>query len=228
MATLAQLRTMVKETFKRTDKDTEIDRAINDAYDEMVAAIYPRKSQDQIYKPLIIGREEYPLPDTILRVTHPIRLINTAANDSSSSSYPMDFISKDEYDLWEPNPNASTVSDKGPPKKYTIWKNSVLVRPKPDLSTYYIEANVGGVVTRLVEASDATIFVATWDETQKAGTLSRLYLGIQLSGEADLWQQIYRWGFAGNEEHITGGLALMKAITQETQRAPMMVKPRDF
>ena len=221
--TLATFSTMVKEVYKRTDKATEIDRALNETYLEMIAATSPRKTQDQIYRPVVIGREEYPLPETVLRINHPIRLIDpNVASNNSSSHHPLKFLAnKDEYDRIEPNPNATTVIT-GRPWAYTIWKNSILITDLPD-KAYTLEVNIGGVGTKLVASIDETIFQETWDETHKAGALARLFALIDLSDKADLWQRIYRYGFAGNEGLITGGLELLHQTTRDLQDGPFMV-----
>lgn len=226
--TFEDLQAQVLETFKRTDKTTELKRSINETYREMVGVIDPRKLKDQIYKPLIIGREEYAIPDTVLRINHPARLLDTTASNNSASSFPMDFISKDEYDRIEPNPNASTLNSRGRPRKYCFYKNSVLVTPIPDLSIYAIELNVGGEPTVLVEASDQTIFSPMWDEIIVAGSLARLFAKIEDWDNADKWQIIYRYGFAGKDSGIEGGLMLLKKLNKVIEEAPTIVKPRYF
>lgn len=219
---------MILETFKRDDKATETNRAINDTYFEMVACIDPRKQQDQIYKPVVRNREEYPIPDNILRINHPIRLLEIGASNRSSMSRPLFFLTKDEYDEIEPNPNALTIYG-GTPWAYTFWKNSILLTDIPQYSSKWnIEVNIGGEAARLEEASDEIIFSPTWDETVKAGSLSRLYAGISAWDRADKWQAVYRYGFAGSEGQIVGGLELFKKLTQDLEIATHIVKYNDF
>lgn len=215
--------TMVLEVYKRTDKTTEIKRYLNATYREMVAAIYPRKSQDRAYLPTVIGRPEYPLPISILRISHPIRLIDTTASNDPANSWQLDFLSKDRYDFYEPNPNAATIVT-GRPWGYTVWKNSILVTKIPDKSTYNLEINMGGEATDLVGDTDITIFRPTWDETMVAGTLSRLYALIEDWQNAEYWQSVYRYGFGGNEGSIVGGLELLKKTEQSQREAPMMMR----
>jgi hypothetical protein len=222
MATLLELKTSVLEIFKRDDKETEIVRAINEAYSEMCATTAPRKLQDQIYKTVVIGREEYPVPDTVLRVAHPVRLLDPTAGNNSSSSYALEFLTKDEYDNLEPNPNAVEITT-GKPHAYTLWKNSILLTDIPD-KEYVLEINIGGIPTLLVAEIDETIFLPTWDETNKAGALTRLFGGIGLIQEADLWQRIYRYGFSGNEGYVTGGLELLRQLNRDIQSAPHIVR----
>lgn len=227
MTTFANFQTMVLEVYKRTDKTTEVKRAINDAYMEMVACLDPRKQKDQIYRLTVVGREEYPIPDTTLRISHPVRLIDrTSGTNNSSESFPLHFYTKDEYDVIQPNPNAASPVN-GRPHGYTFWKNSILLTDLPD-KVYRLEINFGGEGVRMVGAGDGVIFSETWDETVKAGALSRLYAGIQLKDEADFWQTVYRFGFAGNEGNITGGLMLFRQLNEDLTKPALIVKPNDF
>lgn len=228
MTTFLEFQTAVKEIYKRTDKDTEIARAINEAYMEMVATIDPKKQQDQIYKPVVADREEYPIPNNVLRINHPVRLLTITGSNQSSESVPLDFITKDEYDELEPNPNAPTIEG-GTPSKYTLFKNSILLHPIPSQSNkWYIEVNIGGQATRLEADSDESVFQETWDETVKAGALSRAYAVIEAWDEVERWATIYRYGFAGDKGNITGGLELLKRLNSEVMKAPMIVRPKDF
>jgi len=226
--TFEDLQTMVLENYKRTDKTTELKRALNETYREMVACIDPRKMKEQIFYDLEVGQEDYAIPDTTLRINHPLRLIDITASNNSASSYPMRFISKDEYDEIEPNPNSSENIIGGRPYKYCFYKNSILVTPVPDRPIYRIEMDMGGETEIMVAPTDATIFAPTWDETIKAGTLSRMYALIDEWDNADKWQTVYRYGFAGKEGRITGGLELLKKLNEEIEVAPIIVRNRDF
>lgn len=222
----SQHQTNVLAVYKRDDKTTELKAAINSAYQEMVAIVDPPKQQDQIYKDTVIGREEYVIPDSILRMNHPVRLIEKNSTNNSSQSYPLKFISKQEYDEIEPNPNATTIIG-GKPWAYCMWKNSILLTRIPD-KVYSLEINMGGEATLMSADADTTIFAPTWDETLKAGALSRMFALVGLREEADFWQTVYKFGFAGAEDNITGGLFMLKRLTEEKMRAPSMVTPRYF
>lgn len=222
----SDLQTMVLEIFKRTDKTTEVKRAINEAYREMASVMDARKLEDQIYQTCTIGQEDYAVPDSILRINHPLRLIEPGATNNSSQSHPLRFLTKSQYDELEPNPNAATING-GRPYAYTIFKNSLLLTDIPD-QEYLIELNVGGEPTIMSEATDATIFSPVWDETIKAGALTRLYLGIQLLPESEFWMNIYRYGFTGSKENITGGLELLRNINQQRAIPQLIVRNNDL
>ena len=222
----SDLQSKVLSVFIRTDKTQGIKDAINETYKEMVACVDPNKIKDQIYKPTIAGREEYPIPDTILRINHPIRLIDPDAGSNSGSSYPLDFITKEEYDYWEPNPNASSPST-GIPWAYTFWKNSVLLTDIPN-KVFRLEMNVGGEAGVLSDASDTPIFSPAWDEVIKAGALTRLYGLIKDWDSAERWQSIYVNGFVGEQGPFVGGLKLLKQLNDQISKAPLIVRPNDF
>jgi hypothetical protein len=221
-SSLSELRARVKRTFIRTDKDTEINEAINSAYMEMVAAVGPRKLQEQEYIDTVVGREDYLLPTLLLRVHHPIRLIDPDGGTSRVSSYPLQFISKDEYDVIEPNPNSSDP-DTGRPWAYTIWKNSILITDVPD-QVYTLEINMGGEATNLSADSDEVIFSDIWDETIVAGALTRMYHAMKLYDDAKLWQGVYLYGYIGDAGVLQGGLTLLKQIEKDNAQAPILVK----
>lgn len=215
--TLADLRTAVGQIFKRTDKSTEIDAFINDTLREMTAVVDPRKLKDQEYVPTVLGQEDYALPSTILRLNHPIRLIDTLANNNSSSSHPLNFITKENYDELQPNPNATTVTT-GEPRDYTIYKNCILLNPIPDRATYRLEINMGGNPTDLAGPTDAIIFNDVWKETIKAGSLARLYSMMELFAESQYWMAIYTSGMSGR-----GGMSFLKSMEDATIYAPTIV-----
>ena len=219
--TFANLQTRALQIFKRTDKTAELKEALNAAYREMVAAVGPRKLQDQVYHPVHIGREEYPVPSNLLRLNHPIRLLDPdVTSNNSSSHHPLKFITKDEYDVIEPFPNAPNPQTSRP-WVYTLYKNSILLSGLPD-KEYVLEMNIGGEPTELASDPDITIFREMWDETHIAGALSRLYAGIGLIGEAGNWADIYNNGYIDPKNGITGGLNLLKKIEKDNQQAPLI------
>lgn len=214
------------EVFKRTDKTTEVKRSLNEAYFEMCSVMDARKLEDQIYQTCVIGQEDYAVPDSILRINHPLRLIEPGATNNSSQSHPLRFLTKSQYDELEPNPNATTIQG-GRPSAYTIFKNSLLLTDIPDRA-YVIELNVGGEPTAMSADVDAMIFSPVWDETAKAGALARLYLGLTLADQANAWMNIYRYGFTGSQENITGGLELLRKINQQRAIPQLIVRNNDL
>lgn len=224
MGTREEIRESVIRVFKRDDKDTEINEAINDTLREMAGCCESRKLQDQKWVPLIKDQEDYALPENLLRLRHPIRLIDTQGSNSDSNSYPLKFMTKGEYDMREPNPNATTKNP-GTVWAYCIWKNCILVTDLPDeTDRYRLEANVGNEITILSSDIDEPVFRDRWDETIKHGTLGRMYYSIQLFGEGDKWRDIYVNGFTGDNGQIMGGLKLLRMLDNDVAEAPLIVR----
>ena len=132
------------------------------------------------------------------------------------------FITKEEYDIIEPNPNAST-KDGGTPWAYTIWKNCILLTDIPDQSNkWYIELNTGGEITILSDDTDEPIFSDAWDECIVAGVLSRAFTMMDLYQKAEFWKDRYVNGFTGDNGQIVGGLKLLRLMEQDVMDAPLI------
>lgn len=175
--TLANFKTYLKYDFKRTDKDTEITRAYNDMI-MWIAAQMPHgayKYQSYIYT--VAGQEDYPIdPDgTQMHLIHPLRWIE--GTDTNNTGYPMDKISKQQYDLLEPNPNRTSPST-SQPRRYCVFGGSILVNPIPDKSTYLIEKNWTKKPVDQSAESDVPLLGSEWNEIMKWGALERLYAGL--------------------------------------------------
>lgn len=179
----------VKETFKRTDKDVEIYRAYNETiYD--IAGRYAFEGYNfQSYIPTVDGQEDYPLPTNLLHVIHPARCLE--GNATNDDGWNLHYLTKEEYDAIEPNPNR-TSPDTGTPTGYTIFSDSLLLTPIPDDEAYLIEINWGKVATALSADGDTPGFLSNqWDEILKWGTLWRTYTAIGLDGEGKKWHDLY-------------------------------------
>lgn len=189
--TRTQFITYVTQDFKRDDKDTEIVQAYNDTIQHLsnLEGIVGLKFQSWI--PTVVEQEDYPLPSTRCHVFHPIRWIKSA---TSSVGYPMNKLSKEEFSKKYPNPNATDVSalTKSRPEDYTVFSNSILVGPLPDLATYILELDWAKLRTSQDAASDVQELGEEWEEVIKFGVLARLYEGIGLTGEADRYWLLYK------------------------------------
>jgi hypothetical protein len=131
------------------------------------------------------------LPSTLVHMSHPIRLLDGSA--STDDGFPLGFITKDEYDAIEANPNR-TSPETGEPAQYTIFSDSILLTPIPDSTDYLIEINWGKQTTSLSADSDTPSFISAWDEVIKWGTIFRFYLGLGLTEDAAPFQALYEQG----------------------------------
>lgn len=190
---LSDFKTYVKQDFKRTDKDTELVQAYNDMVNWVSTFMPVGNYKFQCYVSTTPGIEDYALRSDLIHLIHPLRLL--LGSGSSDGGYPMDFITKEEYDRIEPNPNRTDPSGRGRPSKYTIYSRSILVTPIPDVSTYLIEANYSKRRTPLSGDSELTSLGSEWDEVLKWGTLERLYAML---GQYDVSQ------FWGSKYHTIG------------------------
>src|SRR3990167_6584292 len=108
---LSSFLTYVKYWFKRTDKDTEITQAYNDVLNWVSTRMPHGNYKFQSYVNTTAGVEDYALPSNIIHLIHPIRFL--IGSGSSDSGYPMDNLSKEEYDATEPNPNRTNPTGRG-------------------------------------------------------------------------------------------------------------------
>lgn len=185
---LSTFRTYVKRDFKRTDKDTEIDQAYNDMIIWVAQKMPHGNYKFQSYISTVNAQEDYPLPTNLIHLIHPIKYLEgSAANDWG---WPLDHITKEEYDLREPNPNRTSPST-GKPTAYTIFSRSILLTPIPDNSADLLEISWAKRATTLSAATDVPDLGSEWDEIFKFGTLERVYDGMGMLQEAQYWGSKY-------------------------------------
>jgi len=186
---LSAFKTYVKYDFKRTDKDTELVQAYNDSIFYVSVLIPHGGYKYQSYVNTAIGQPNYPLPNNLIHLLHPIRLLEgSGINDSG---YPLDHITKEEYDEEEPNPNRTSPST-GKPEQYCIFSRAILPTPIPDKATYLFEINWSKLPTLLSAAADIPGLGNEWDEILKWMVLDRLNAGLELFQEAEYWRSKYQ------------------------------------
>lgn len=136
------------------------------------------------------AQEDYPLPSTLIHLIHPVKYLEGSA--TGDSGYPLEHITKEEYDIRFPNPNRTSPTDKGKPSVYTIFSRSILLGPLPDNSSDLLEINWSKRATALSADSDTSDLGSEWDEVFKQGTLERVYAGMGMFEEANYWAGLYR------------------------------------
>jgi len=190
---LSSFKTYVKYDFKRTDKDTELVQAYNDAIIQVSNQIPHGAYKYQSYIPVVAQQEDYPIDDQCIHIIHPLRYLEGSA--SGDSGYTMEHIDKKEYDSREPNPNRTSPDNTNSPTAYTIFSRSVLVTPIPSATDVtdggLIEMNWTKLPTDQSADSDTPPLGGEWREILKNMTLSRLYAGIGLFDEAQQWKATY-------------------------------------
>lgn len=187
---LSDFLTYCRRDFKRTDKNTELTQAYNDMI-FWVAALLPFGNYKfQSYISTVNAQEDYPLPSNLIHLIHPVRFLE--GSGTNDHGWPLEHLTKEEYDLRFPNPNRTSPTDKGKPTVYTIFSRSILVGPLPDSANYLLEINWGKRATVLSADSDTPSIGSEWDEIFKYGTLERVHAGMGMTQEADYWASLYR------------------------------------
>lgn len=184
----------VKRYFKRTDKDDEIYEAQNETVRDILKRDTIQEYAFQSWVPTVDAQEDYPLPADLLHLHHPVRLLE--GSGTNDDGWPLDHITKEEYDLREPNPNRTSPAT-STPRAYAVWSNSILLTPIPDSnggSNYLIEINWGNIPTDLSNDADVMQFSTAWEEIVKWGCLYRLYASVKLYQDAQYWEEKYERG----------------------------------
>ena len=180
--------TYVKQTYKRTDKDTELLQCLNDSIMQVAIKMPHGAYKYQSYVLTVQGQEDYALPSTIMHFMHPMRILD--GSSTTDSGRQLEHISKKDFDAIQPNPNR-TSPDTGSPSAYTIYSGSILLTSIPDCSTDILEINWTKRPTTLSAGTDTPSLGSEWDEVLKQMTLSRLYALIELFQEAAYWRSMY-------------------------------------
>lgn len=185
--TYANFKAYVLQDFKRTDKDTELLQAYNDMLIWVALQMPHGGYKYQSWINTVVAQEDYPLPSDLIHLIHPVRLLE--GSGTNDSGYPLDQISKEQYDIEEGNPNRTSPST-GKPTKYCIFSRSILLSSIPDKATYILEINWSKRPTAITTGSPD--LGTEWDEVLKWGVLERLNAGMNLFEEAQYWASKYK------------------------------------
>ena len=187
---LSAFKTYVKQDLKRTDKDTEIVQALNDMI-IFIAAKQPLGAYKyQSYIPVVAQQEDYPLPANNMHILHPIRFLQGSA--STDLGWPLNRISKEEYDKRYSNPNRTNPTNTGESGDYCIFGGSILVGPLPASGTNdLLEADWTTLPTDQSADADTPALGEEWREVLKWGVLARINAGLELFQEAEYWESKY-------------------------------------
>ena len=183
----AELLTYIKETFKRTDKNSELYEAITDTIMDMKIKFTPETFKVISYTSGIdtLGEYYYELPANFGYLIGRIKILD--GNDS----YPLDKISKTTYDQYQANP-AFTGVNTSKPQAFCIYGNQVYLYPVPDSLDYQYEMNYTEEDATVVAADTADVdFSDRYRECLKYGVLARMYIDLQDDQEAMKYNQLY-------------------------------------
>lgn len=184
-----QFRDYLVRTFKRTDKDTEIYEAITDTVRDMRKR-YPwgEMEQEAASSDTITVLGDYQID---VESDFGLRVGSVVVQDGYTNSWPLDKISKQEFDEIYPNPTATDVA-KAPPIHYCVFGGQFLLGPVPDTINYvYHVSYTKEDLVSVTESTTSVPFAGRQRETLKQGTLSRLYSMLDEYDRAAFWGQLY-------------------------------------
>ena len=186
--TSTEMYNYILRAFKRTDKATEVFEALTDTIREIRRRLEISDDEEsQILTDTIGTLGEYQLDlesDTGLIIGDPVVVDGT-------DSWPLTRYSKARFDEKYPNPAATNVS-KGKPVDYCIYKNQIILGPVPDSTSYTYRMNFTSEGwENYINGSTAVPFSGKYREALKYGTLARLYIDLELSDRATVYDGLF-------------------------------------
>lgn len=171
----------VKETFKRTDKDSEIYSACTDAIQYLLQG-YPFDDYKKTTKTLTVssGTNQITLPTDFLKQLSSVQCIDT------DSAWPLTKLERslfiDKYSYLE-----ADATQTGVPTDYCIYGGKIYVGPYPDLTTYTFLLDYEYKLDSAISAATTTVpFTSINRKMLKHFTLQYLYNDLELSQLAAL------------------------------------------
>ena len=190
--TISNLYTYVLRTFKRTDKSSEFIDFYNDTVRDIASRRPFGNYKFQSYVSLVEGQEDYILPCDLEFLIHPVKYIE--GSSSNDYGWPLNKISKQEYDERYINPNRTSPSNTSQPKEYCVYSRSILVGPIPNSDAAnggLLEMDWSKKPATLSGDNDSPLLCVTWKEILKYGILFRLYDSMEQFDIGDMWRKKY-------------------------------------
>jgi hypothetical protein len=144
----------------------------------------------QSYIAVVAKQEDYPLPSTLMHLIHPVKYLEGSA--TGDEGWPLELISKQEYDERFINPNRTDPDDTGEASCYCIFGGCILIGPIPETGTNdLLEIDWTTQPTDQAADADTPALGDKWREVLKYGVLARLNAGLELFDEAAYWESQY-------------------------------------
>lgn len=188
-----------KLDFKRSDKDTELYSAMTDAVRDMKQAFeFDSIKVEKNTTATISVLGNY----TIANESDLGLYIGDVVLRDGTNSYVLKKLSKEDFDVRFPNPQASSVL-RGRPRYWCSFGGNILIGPVPDRTNYQYHISYTVDDGSSIDGNTASVpFTPTYRECLKYGTLARAYKGVENDQEAQEQEALYE-------------AALVKAIRRE-------------
>lgn len=200
----AEIYAYILKIFKRTDKSTEVYDAITDVVWDMRNRYKweDNKEYTAITGITTAGDYKLSLPSDFGHLIGDVVFIDTG-NDQGGSK-PLIKMSKAQYDVKYPNPEATSYVD-GVPRNYCLFGNEILIGPVPDDVNYQYKINytTDDTATEIVAGTTSVPFTPKYREVIRNQVLARLYDGLENDNLARKFEALGEIGFekmVDNEE----------------------------
>ena len=184
----------VKQTFKRTDKNTEIYTSIADTVMDMRSRMISDEHSTvsaALTGITAIGDYQLTLPTDFGHLIGDVLIKDTSADDVY---LPLRRISKTEWDVKYNQALATAVGNRltGTPTEYCFFGGKIYLGSPVDKLAYEFKINYTTEDAPTYTASTASIpFTDQFREVVKAGTLQRMFREVGNYPESDIWGAVY-------------------------------------
>jgi len=206
----ANFYTYILETFKRTDKSTEVYGAITDVVMDIKLQMKAEdfKTVSTVAEIAVVGNYTFAVASNFGHLIGEITLVNPAGG-----SWSLDKISKETYDMIYPYHNETNPAT-GSPKHFCLYGGNFYVGPIPDLTTYKYQYNyTTEAATAIVSGTANVPFTDRYRFVVKDMVLARLYFDLDDDEKAQKYMQLGLSGLAKiitNENYNTEAPAFMR------------------
>lgn len=189
----AQFETYLLQTFKRTDKSTEIYNALTDIVMDIKLAMKAEDFKTEIISLTIpvAGNYTVGVPVDFGHMIGVLTLVNP-----NGGSWDLIKVSKEKYDLIYPYQHETQVI-KGSPLHFCLYGNTFYIGPKPDQTNYKYQLNYTTEAgTAMTSATASVPFTARYRQYVKDMVLARLYIDLDDDEKAAKYTQLGQQGLS--------------------------------
>ncbi len=165
----------ILETFKRTDKSTEIYNAMTDIVMDIKIAMKAEDFKVEVVNLTIPVANNYTI-DVPVDFGHMIGVLTLV--NPAGGSWPLIKVSKEIYDEYYPYQH-ETQHHTGSPKHFCLYGGKFYIGPKPDIQTYLYQLNYTTEAATAITSGTANVpFTARYRQYVKDMVLARLYIDL--------------------------------------------------